>query len=95
MDGRHWPGGIPSTIRPHPEQQDSGFNFNVVTQGFRRFIRQNWKLPNNEDDEGFEYEIIQRREELMERIEEVAPVYLEAEEEGAGFAANFRIIIIV
>ncbi|KAJ5909501.1 hypothetical protein N7504_004144 [Penicillium tannophilum] len=61
MDGRHWPGGIPSTIRPHPEQQDSGFIFDIVTQGFRRFIRKNWKPRDIEDDEGFEYEDIQRR----------------------------------
>ncbi|KAJ5538704.1 hypothetical protein N7494_008183 [Penicillium frequentans] len=73
MDGEHWPGGIPSTIRPHPEQQDSGLNFNVVTQGFRLFIRKNRKPPNHEGDEGFEYKIIQRRKGLMERIEEVAP----------------------
>lgn len=31
------------------------------------------------------------REELMERIEEVAPGYLEAEEEGDGFAGEYDI----
>ncbi|XHG08702.1 hypothetical protein AWENTII_011797 [Aspergillus wentii] len=61
MDGRHWPGGIPSTIRPHPEPQCTGFNFDVATQGFRRFIRENWKPGENESDEGFEYEDTQRR----------------------------------
>lgn len=61
MDGRHWPGGIPSTIRPHPEPQGAGFNFDVATQGFRRFIRENWKTRENESDEEFEYEDNQRR----------------------------------
>lgn len=61
MDERHWLGGIPSTIRPHPEQQDSGFDFDIITQGFRRFICKNWKPRNNEDDAGFEYEDTQRR----------------------------------
>ncbi|OJJ36369.1 hypothetical protein ASPWEDRAFT_37942 [Aspergillus wentii DTO 134E9] len=63
MNGRHWPGGIPSTIRAHPEPRMEHREFDLATQGFRRFIREHW-APRREDsnEEGFEYEDAQRRE---------------------------------
>jgi len=63
MDGRHWPGGIPPTIFPHPHAQQDGFNFDLATQGFRKLLREHWKPRENEpDSEEFEYEDTQRRE---------------------------------
>lgn len=62
MDGRYWPGGIPSTVRQHPEPIDD-FNYEVITQGFRRFIRDNWvpRADESGPEQGFEYEDNQRR----------------------------------
>ncbi|KAL4869571.1 hypothetical protein BDV12DRAFT_196198 [Aspergillus spectabilis] len=61
---RHWPGGIPRTIQPHPNGNLTLDEIKDEVKGWLLYVQESWVPRSSEDDE--EYELRQRRA-LVER----------------------------
>ncbi|GAQ03702.1 hypothetical protein ALT_1023 [Aspergillus lentulus] len=60
---RHWPGGIPCSIKPHPEDDLSLDQMKEEVKGWLLFVRENWVRRSEADiaEDDRDYELRQRR----------------------------------
>ncbi|EED20505.1 hypothetical protein TSTA_037260 [Talaromyces stipitatus ATCC 10500] len=59
---QHWPGGIPSSIKPHPETDLSLDQIKEEVKGWLLFVQENWvPAANTRASNDGEYELHQRR----------------------------------
>lgn len=64
---RHWPGGIPSSIKPHPETHLSLDQIKEEVKGWLLFVQENWvSAANTGVSNDVEYELRHRRQ-LVEK----------------------------
>ncbi|KAJ6107423.1 hypothetical protein N7523_008746 [Penicillium sp. IBT 18751x] len=59
---QHWPGGIPSSIKPHPDTDLSLDQVKEEVKGWLLFVQENWvPAPNTGASNDGQYELHQRR----------------------------------
>ncbi|CAI7586760.1 unnamed protein product [Penicillium glandicola] len=63
---QHWPGGIPSSIQPHPETDLSLDQIKQEVKGWLLFVQENWVSAANAGSSEERYELYHRRQ-LVEK----------------------------